>query len=171
MNPRRVTKNIHLSEGLQDIGHSMSIGNLILGVDSVTVSYLNRHDNLLQNAIDIITKCKSYFITKCDKSLLQNASGCLLQSAIVLLQIAAVVTNCNNFITKCDSYFKMRRLLQIVTVHWISLINQITARIVRSRMLLFVCVINDITCGVGTTGGALWYKERWNKRKVVLDGD
>ena len=163
MNPRRVTKNIHLSEGLQDIGHSMSIGNLILGVNSVTVSYLNRHDSLLQNAMDIITKCESYFITKCDKSLLQNASGCLLQSAIVLLQIAAV--------TKCDSYFKMRRLLQIVTVHWISLINQITARIVRSRMLLFVCVINDITCGVGTTGGALWYKERWNKRKVVLDGD
>ena len=27
-----------------------------------------------------------------------------------------VISNCNDFITKCDSYYKMRRLLQIVTV-------------------------------------------------------
>ena len=31
-------------KGLKDIGHSMSIGNLILGVSSVTVSYLIRYD-------------------------------------------------------------------------------------------------------------------------------
>ena len=64
-----------------------------------------------------ITNYGSYFITKCDKSLLQNASGSLLENATVLLQNVTVITNCDNFITKCDSYYKMRRLLQIVTVH------------------------------------------------------
>ena len=80
------------------------------------VSYLIHYDSLLQNATDIITKCDSYFITKCDRSLLQNASRFLLGNAIVLLQIATVITNCDDFITKCDSYYKMRRLLQIATV-------------------------------------------------------
>ena len=94
----------------------MSIGNLILGVNSVTVSYLIHYDTLLQNATDIITKCDSYFITKCDRGLLQSASGFLLQNATVLLQNAMVITYCDDYITKCDSYYKMRRLLQIVTV-------------------------------------------------------
>ena len=83
-------------EGLKNIGHSMSIRNLIFGVNSVTVSYLIRYDSLLQNATDIITKCDSYFIIKCDRSLLQNASGFLLQNATVIIK-------CGNFITKCDS--------------------------------------------------------------------
>ena len=61
-------------EGLRDIGHSMSIGSLILGVNNVTVSYLIYYDRLLQNATDIITKCYSYFVTKCDKNLLKNAT-------------------------------------------------------------------------------------------------
>ena len=52
-------------------------------------------------------------ITKCNRKLLQNRSG-LLQIAI--LQNATVITNCDDFITKCDSYFKMWRLLQIPTV-------------------------------------------------------
>ena len=52
----------------------MTIGNLILGFNSVMVSYLIHYDGFLQNATDI-TKCDSYFITKCDKSLLQNTSG------------------------------------------------------------------------------------------------
>ena len=34
----------------------------------VAVSFLLRYDTLLQNVTDIV----SYFITKCDKSLLQN---------------------------------------------------------------------------------------------------
>ena len=71
----------------------MSIGNLILDVNSITVSYLIHDD-----------------------SLLQNASGFLLQNATVLLQNVTVTTNCNNFITKCDSYYKMCHLLQIATV-------------------------------------------------------
>ena len=95
----------------------MSIGNLILGVNSVTITYLINYDSLLQNATDIITKCDSYFITKCDRSLLQNASAFLLQNATVLLQNTKVITNCDNFIIKCDSHYKMRRLLQIATVH------------------------------------------------------
>ena len=90
-------------EGLRDIGHIMSIGNLIFGVNIVAVSYLIRYGSLLQNATDIITKCDSKFITKCDKSLLQNVSGFLLQNATILLQNATVIT-------KCDSYYKMRCL-------------------------------------------------------------
>ena len=58
--------------------------------------------------------------------LLQNATAILLQNATkvyykmcqgFLLQNAIVITNCDDFITKCDSYYKMRRLLQIAAVH------------------------------------------------------
>ena len=98
----------------------MSIGNLILSVNIVTVSYLIHYDSLLQNATDVITKCGSYFITKCDRSLLQNASGSLivLLSSTVLLENTTVITNCDNFIIKCYSYYMMRRLLQIATVQY-----------------------------------------------------
>ena len=41
-----------------------------------------------------------------------------------VLQIATVITNCDNFITKCDSYHKMRRLLQIATVQFINEVNK-----------------------------------------------
>ena len=82
---------------LRDIRYSISIGNLILGFNSVKVSCLIHYDTL-------ITKCCSYFITKCNKSLLQNAS---------------VITNCDDLIIKCDNYYKMRRLLQIATVQGI----------------------------------------------------
>ena len=88
-------------EGLRNIGHSMSIGNLIWGVNSVTVSYLIHYDSLLQNATVFITECGRYFITKCDKSLLQNVSGFVLQNVIILLQNATVIT-------KCDVYYKLR---------------------------------------------------------------
>ena len=47
--------------------------------------------------------------------LLQNASGFLLEMQ-QLLQNATVITNCDNVFTKCDSYYKMLRLLQITTV-------------------------------------------------------
>ena len=89
-------------EGLKDIGHNMNIWNLILVVNSVTVSYLICYNSLLQNATDVITKCDSYFITKCDRRLLQNASGFLLQNATVLLQNAIDIT-------KCDVYHKLRQ--------------------------------------------------------------
>ena len=103
-------------EGLKNIGHSMSIRNLIFDVNSVTVSHLIHYDSLLQNATNFIIKCDSYFITKCDRSLLQNTSGFLLQNTTVLLQNMTGITNCDDCITKCDSYYKMWRLLQIATV-------------------------------------------------------
>ena len=49
--------------------------------------------------------------------LLQNATA-------VLLQNTTVITNCDNFITECDSYYKMRRLSQIATVHHVHVIYQ-----------------------------------------------
>ena len=88
----------------------MTIGNLISDVNSITVSYLIHYDSLLQNATDIITKCDSYFITKCDRSLLQNASGFLSQNLLsqgLLLQNATVIAKCGDSITKYDSYYKM----------------------------------------------------------------
>ena len=80
-------------------------------VDSVTASYLIRYESLLQNAPDIITKRDSYFIIKCDISLLQNASGFLLQNATVLLQNATIL------LQNATVNYKMRRLLQIATTH------------------------------------------------------
>ena len=61
------------------------------------VSCLIHYETLLQNATDIITKCDSYFITKCDRS--------LLQIAMILLQNATVIT-------KCDIYYKLRQYKQ-----------------------------------------------------------
>ena len=55
-------------------------------------SYLIHYDSLLQNVTDIMTKC--------DRSLLQNMSGFLLQNATVLSQNATVISNCDDFITK-----------------------------------------------------------------------
>ena len=93
-----------------------SIRNLILVVNSATVSYLFHYDSLLQNATDITTKRDSYFITKCNKSLLQNVSHFLLQNATFSLQNLTVILNCNKFITNYNSYRKIRGSLQIVTV-------------------------------------------------------
>ena len=73
----------------------MRIGNVILGVNSVTISYLSHYDTSLQNAANIMTKCDSYFIVNSDRSLLQNASYFLLQNATV--------------ISKCDVYYKLRQ--------------------------------------------------------------
>ena len=95
----------------------MSIRNLIFGVSSVTVSYMTLYGSLFQNERDVITKCDSYFITKCERSLLQIASSFLLQNGTVLLENVIVITKRDDFITKCDSYYKMRHLLQVVTVH------------------------------------------------------
>ena len=80
----------------------MNIRNLIFGVNSVTVSDLICYDSLLQNATDVITKCDSYFTTKRDRSLLKNASGFLLQNATAF-------TKCDDFITKCDVYYKLQQ--------------------------------------------------------------
>ena len=75
----------------------MSIRNLIVDDNSVAVSYLIHYNSLLQIVTDNIAKCESYFITKCDRSLLQNASRFyhkmrqLLQIETILLQNAKVI--------------------------------------------------------------------------------
>ena len=51
----------------------------------------------------------------------------LLQNVTVLLQDAIVITKCDNFITKWDSYYKTQRLLEIATVQLIMTVqNQST---------------------------------------------
>ena len=57
---------------------------------------------LLQNATEVITKCDSYFITKYDRNLLQNALGFLLQDVTVLLQNATFITNCDSSNSKIN---------------------------------------------------------------------
>ena len=58
----------------------------------------------------LLQSATPFFITKCDGLLLQSATAFLLQSA-------TGITKCDNFITKCDRYYKVRRLLQSATVH------------------------------------------------------
>ena len=45
-------------EGLKDIGHKINIGNLILAINSVMVSYLICYKSLLQNAADVYYKMR-----------------------------------------------------------------------------------------------------------------
>ena len=66
-------------------------------------------------------KMRSYFITKCDRSLLQNASSFLLQNATVLLQNATVITKCDDFITKVRQLLQNATFITIATVQRISL--------------------------------------------------
>ena len=62
----------------------------------------------------IITKCDGYFITKYDRSLLQNGAGFNYKMQQFYWKNATIITKCDNFITKCYSYYKMWRLLQII---------------------------------------------------------
>ena len=56
-----------------------------------------------------ITKCVRFFITK---------RAVILQNATVITKcVRFFITQCGSFITKWDSYYKMRRVLQIATVH------------------------------------------------------
>ena len=111
-NTPRPSPPLYKDERLRDV----NIGNQILGVSSVMLSYLIDYDSLFQTEADISTKCDSFFITKCNRSFLHNASGILLQNATVLLAISTGITRCDDFITKYDSFYKMRRLLQSATV-------------------------------------------------------
>ena len=68
----------------------------------VMTVYYKIRQMLLQNVTAIL-------FSKCDRNLLQNAT--------VLLQNVTVITKCDDFMTKRDSYYKMQRLSQIATVH------------------------------------------------------
>ena len=62
----------------------------------------------------VATNGDSFFITKCDTVYYKLRQ--VLQSAMNLLQIATGVTKCDEFITNCDRYYKVRWLLQIAAV-------------------------------------------------------
>ena len=76
----------------------MSIRNLILGVNGVTVSYLIHYDSLLQNATDVITTCSSYFITKM-RQIFYYKMRRLLQIATVQLNKAVKKNVHQSFLT------------------------------------------------------------------------
>ena len=66
--------------------------------------------------MEVYYKMREILLQNVTIILLQNASGFLLQIATVLVQNATVITKCNDFATKSNSYYKMRHLLQIATV-------------------------------------------------------
>ena len=61
---------------------------------------------LLQDATDIVRKFAIYFITKCDRKIIQNAFGFLLQSATILLQNETVLQNVTVNIKSIEIFIK-----------------------------------------------------------------
>ena len=67
------------NKGIRDIGLGTKQRKIcFLELTVVTVSYFVHYDTFLQNVTYIIAKSDSYFITKCDKDLSQNASRFLM---------------------------------------------------------------------------------------------
>ena len=98
------------SKGLSHIGNIMS---MVLGTNK---SVLGSQEWLRFHIWIIITlyyKMWKKLLQNTTSILLQNASGFLLQNATVLLQNK---TKSVDFLTKCDNYYKMRRLLQDASV-------------------------------------------------------
>ena len=69
----------------------MSIRNLILGVNSATVSYLIHYNSLLQNATEIYYKMRQVFYYKMRQFYYKMRQ--LLQIATILLQNATFIIN------------------------------------------------------------------------------
>ena len=69
----------------RDIGNSMSVKNLILGVNSVSL-------------LQFITKCYRYYYKM--RQLFYYK---------IWQRFRFFITKCNNLITKCDSYYKLRQ--------------------------------------------------------------
>ena len=91
-------------------GHR-NIGNLFLGVNSVTVSYLIHYNSLLKKCDRYYYKMRQLFYHK-------------MQQKFIPKCLRFFITKCNNSVTKCDSnyrlwrfYYKMRCLLQIAMVN------------------------------------------------------
>ena len=82
------------------------------------------YDSLLQNETDVITKYDSYFVSKCDKALLQIASRFLLQNATVLLQNARILLQNATVITECDVYHKLQQYTVLSTEGKIPVIKE-----------------------------------------------
>ena len=102
----------------------------------VAVFSLVHYDTLLQKATDITKKWDSYFISKCNKSLLQSASCFfLIKSAIVLLQdkMWHLLQNTMNLssksdsFTKCDIHYKMCQYKQLcIYINFITILGLLT---------------------------------------------
>ena len=69
----------------------------------VVVSHLDHYNFLLQNTA---------------ATLLQNATSLLQNASTFLSHNATVITICNGFVIKCDTYYKMSGLLQNVSVKY-----------------------------------------------------
>ena len=80
----------------------------------VMVLYLVHYETALHNTTDIITKCDSYFIRKCERTL--SIFFLIIEFRRIFLYMSKCVrffiTKCSSFVIKWDSYYKMRRLLQ-----------------------------------------------------------
>ena len=86
---------------LRDIQHSMSIVlDMRFHIWFIMTLYYKMRQKLLQNATAILLQNVTEVYYKIRRFLLQNAT--------VLLQKTQVITNCDGFITKCDSYYKSR---------------------------------------------------------------
>ena len=95
-------------EELRDIGHSMSMGNLIWGANSVTVSYLIHYDTLLQNATAILLQnAKEVYYKK--RQVFYYKMRQFYYKMRQLLQIATILLQNETVITKCDVYYKLRQ--------------------------------------------------------------
>ena len=98
--PKKVTKifsPLSKNEGLRDNEHIISIGNLIYGVNSVTASYLI---------------CYLKFIKKCDRYYYK-----IRQLIYYKIRQKFLTKRVRFFITNCNSYYKMQRLLQTATIY------------------------------------------------------
>ena len=82
------------------------------------VLYFVYHDTLLQNPTDIITKCNRYHY-KMQQISLQNArqlSYYKMRQNFITKRVRIFITKWDSCITNCDSYYKMRCLLQNVSM-------------------------------------------------------
>ena len=75
----------------------------------VYISYLVHYDTLLQNPRDIITKCDSYFIIKCNESLLQDAPGFFYKIAQIYFNFQQFLQNMSILLQKATVFVSETR--------------------------------------------------------------
>ena len=101
--PRHISNNMSMKLNTREFWESIV----------VVVSYIVHYNTLLQNATDIITKCNSFFITKCDKSLLKKYVRFFIikfDNSLLKKHVRFFITKWDSFMTNCDSYYKMHRI-------------------------------------------------------------
>ena len=83
---------LSIDKEVKEIGHSMGIGNTILGINSVTISYLIRYESLLENATDILLQnATAILLPNATEVYCKMRQVFLLQNATALLQNATVI--------------------------------------------------------------------------------